>query len=97
LKLSKILMLVALPLALAACSVSTKSISPVKPPAIAAPDSALMKECSLPVNLGNKPLTQEQVEDLWIADRTSLLECYRRHLALRNYVIDRDDALRGRK
>ena len=90
-------MLVALPLALAACSVSTKSVSPVKPPAIAAPDSALLKTCSLPVNLGNKPLTQEQVEDLWIADRTSLLDCYRRHLALRNYVIDRDDALRGKK
>ncbi|MQB20561.1 dehydrogenase [Agrobacterium tumefaciens] len=95
-KLSKILMLAVLPLVLAACSVSTKSVSPVKPPAIAAPDSALMKICSLPANLGNKPLTQEQVEDLWIVDRTSLLECYRRHLALRNYVADRDDALRGR-
>ncbi|KRA58156.1 hypothetical protein [Rhizobium sp. Root651] len=94
-KLSKILMLAVLPLALAACSVSTKFVSPVKPPAIAAPDSALMKLCALPANIGNKPLTQEQVEDLWIADRVALLECYRRHLALRNYIVDRDDALRG--
>lgn len=88
-------MLAALPLALAACSVSTKSVSPVKPPTIAAPDSALMKVCALPANIGNKPLTQEQVEDLWIADRSALLECYRRHLALRNFIVDRDDALRG--
>lgn len=89
-------MLAALPLALAACSVSTKSISPVKPPVIAAPDSVLMKLCALPANIGNKSLTQEQVEDLWITDRTALLDCYRRHLALRNYIIDRDDALRGK-
>lgn len=88
-------MLAALPLALAACSVSTKSVSPVKPPAIAAPDSALTKACALPINIGNKPLTQEQVEDFWIADRTAMLDCYRRHFALRNYIIDRDDALRG--
>lgn len=88
-------MLAALPLALAACSVSTKSVSPVKPPVIAAPDSALMKVCALPANIGNKPLTQEQVENLWIEDRTALLDCYRRHFALRNYIVDRDDALRG--
>lgn len=88
-------MLAVLPLALAACSVSTKSVSPVKPPVIAAPDSALMKVCALPVSIGNKPLTQEQVEDFWISDRTALLECYRRHLALRDYIVDRDDALRS--
>ncbi|WP_425964079.1 dehydrogenase [Rhizobium nepotum] len=93
-KLSKILMLAALPLALAACSVSTKSVSPVKPPSIARADSALLKACDLPVDIGNKPLLQERVEDLWSTDRTSLLACYRRHLALRNFVVDRDDALR---
>ncbi len=95
-KLSKILMLAVLPLALAACSASIKSVSRVKPPVIAAPDSALMKVCTPPANIGNKPLTQERVEDLWIADRSALLECYRRHLALRNYIVDRDDALRGK-
>lgn len=92
-------MLAALPLALAACSVSTKSVSlaPVKPPQIARPDSKLLRLCALPFDLGDKPLTQEQVEDLWIADRSALLDCYRRHLALRNFVIERDDALRGGK
>jgi hypothetical protein len=69
----------------------------VKPPAISRPDSTLLKSCSLPVPLGNKALTQARVEELWIADRSALLACYRRHLALRNFVIDRDDALRGVK
>ena len=54
-----------------------------------------MKTCTLPVDIGKGPLTQEQVEDLWITDRQALLACYRRHLALRNFVLDRDDALRG--
>jgi hypothetical protein len=90
-------MLAALPLALAACSVSTKSVSvaPVKPPQIAQPDSKLLRLCGRPADIGNAPLTQEQVEDFWITDRSALLDCYRRHLALRNFVIDRDDALRG--
>lgn len=59
------------------------------------PDSALMKECGKPVALGDGPLVQEDVERLWITDRSALLECYRRHLALRNFVVDRDDGLRG--
>ncbi|KAB1089408.1 anaerobic dehydrogenase [Neorhizobium galegae] len=56
-----------------------------------------MKACGLPVNLGDKPLTQADVERLWITDRSALLDCYRRHLALRNFVVTRDDALRGGK
>ena len=89
-------MLAALPLALAACSVSTKSVRPpVKPPTLARPDSKLLWMCSLPLDIGKGPLTQAQVEDMWITDRQALLYCYRRHLALRNFVIDRDDALRG--
>jgi nitrous oxide reductase accessory protein NosL len=94
-KLSKILMLTVLALVLAACSVSTKSVSPLKPPQIARPDSALLRLCALPMDIGKGPLTQAQVEDLWITDRSALLACYRRHLALRNFVIERDDALRG--
>lgn len=88
-------MLAALPLVLAACSVSTRSVNPVKPPVIVAPDSKLLKACGLPVALGDGPLTQAQVEELWASDRYALLDCYRRHLALRNFVIERDDALRG--
>jgi len=59
------------------------------------PDSALLRECGSPAALGDGPLTQAQVEDLWITDRAALLDCYRRHLALRNFVVDRDDRLRG--
>ncbi|WP_312405210.1 hypothetical protein [Rhizobium sp.] len=40
-------------------------------------------------------MTQAQVEEMWIADRSALLACYRRHLALRNFIVERDDALRG--
>lgn len=67
----------------------------MKPPALARPDSLLLRLCAPPVDIGKGALTQAQVEDLWITDRQALLACYRRHLALRNFVIDRDDALRG--
>ena len=67
----------------------------MKLPVLVTPDSAIIKTCNLPVDIGKGPLTQEQVEDLWITDRQALLACYRRHLALRNFVVDRDDALRG--
>lgn len=59
------------------------------------PDSALLKECPRPIDLGDKPLTQRVLEHLWVTDRASLLDCYRRHLALRNFVLDRDAGLRG--
>lgn len=88
-------MLAALPLALTACSVSTQSVNPIKPPVLVAPDSRLLKTCGLPINLGAEALTQARVEELWASDRYALLDCYRRHLALRNYIVDRDDVLRG--
>jgi hypothetical protein len=96
-KLGKILLLASLALALAACSVSTKSVNvaPVKPPQIARPDASLTRSCARPALLPDGPMTQAQVEELWIADRSALLACYRRHLALRNFIVDRDDALRG--
>ena len=94
-KLNKILMLAALPLILMGCSVSTKSVSPQRAPQIAMPDSKLIKTCDLPIDLGSGALVQSQVEELWATDRQALIDCYRRHLALRNFIIDRDDALRG--
>jgi hypothetical protein len=54
-----------------------------------------MKACNLPLDIGSVALTQEQTENLWITDRAALITCFRRHLALRDFVIDRDDALRG--
>lgn len=67
----------------------------MRPPQIAAPDSKLLRLCALPIDLGTQPLTQAQLEELWISDRAALLDCYRRQLALRNFVLSRDDALRG--
>lgn len=99
-KLAKILMLAALCLALPACSVSTRSAKLVVPPPapkLARPDSALVTKCVGPVDLGNDPLTQERLEELWKTDRARLLSCIRRHLALRDFYADRDSALEGGK
>lgn len=94
-KLAKILTLAALLSVLPACAASTKYVS--RAPVIVAPDVQLLKACDLPVDLGANPMAQAQVEKLWISDRSRLLACYRRHLALRDFIIDRDDALRGGK
>lgn len=64
---------------------------------LARPDSALVTKCKGPVDLGDKPLTQAQLEKLWITDRERLLSCVRRHLALRDYYADRDAGLEGGK
>lgn len=86
-------MLASLCLVLPACAASTKYVKVA--PQIVRPDAELMKACDLPIDLGQGGLMQAQLERLWITDRRRLLECYRRHLALRDFVVDRDDALRG--
>ncbi|MBB2818980.1 UNVERIFIED_ORG: hypothetical protein GGD59_002225 [Rhizobium esperanzae] len=70
-------------------------IVPPAPPKLVRPDSALTERCKGPVDLGNDPLTQAQLEKLWITDRERLLSCARRHLALRDFYADRDAALEG--
>jgi len=50
-----------------------------------------------PPMVGDKPLTQAQLENLWITDRERLLTCIRRHIALRDFYADRDTALEGGK
>jgi hypothetical protein len=50
----------------------------------------MMKDCNLPVDLGQGPLTQKQVEKLWISDRVSLIDCYYRHKAFVEYILLRD-------
>jgi hypothetical protein len=57
------------------------------------PDAALTAKCLGPVDLGDKPLSQAQLEQLWITDRERLLSCARKHLALRDYYADRDQLL----
>jgi hypothetical protein len=66
-------------------------------PHLAAPDSALTKDCPRPVDLGDKELTQEQTEGFWIKDRSALIACGRSKRALRDYYADRDRRLAGRK
>nr|WP_246825947.1 dehydrogenase [Rhizobium binae] len=83
-------------LALPACAVSTRSaklVVPPPPPKLVRPDSALTARCLGPVDLGDKALTQAQLEKLWITDRERLLTCIRRHLALRDFYADRDGGL----
>lgn len=92
-------MLAALLSVLAACSVSTKSVSIAAPPPpiLRKPDSMLIEKCLGPVDLGDKALAQAQVEKLWITDRERLLSCARKHLALRDFYADRDSMLEGGK
>lgn len=88
-------MLASLCSVLPACAALTKSIkvTPAIPPRIAMPSDELLKKCNLPVDLGDGPLAQERLEKLWITDRSSLIMCYRRNLALVDFILDRDGRL----
>lgn len=73
--------------------VSTRYIS--VPPVLTEPDRALVRACLGPVRLPQGELLQKDVERLWIADRKALIECGRRHKALRDFYAERDAAVRG--
>ncbi|WP_234907489.1 anaerobic dehydrogenase [Rhizobium rhizogenes] len=60
---------------------------------MAQPDSALIKDCDRPVDIGDKTLMQEQTEGFWIDDRKALIECRRSKTALRDFYADRDSRL----
>ncbi|QIO42909.1 dehydrogenase [Rhizobium leguminosarum bv. trifolii] len=98
-KPAKILMLAALLSVLPACSALTRSdrlvVAP-PPPVLRKADSMLIERCLGPADLGDKPLTQAQLEKLWITDRERLLSCARRHLALVGFYADRDAGLEGK-
>ena len=70
---------------------------PPPPLYLTKPDSVLLERCKGPVDLGDKPLTQAQLEKLWITDRERLLSCIRKDLALRDYYADRDAGLEGKR
>lgn len=72
---------------------SGSKVSPVVRPIILAPDSALTKDCNLPVLLPNTPITQKLLEKLWISDRKALIECGKRHKALGEFIKKRDGGL----
>lgn len=88
-------MLASLCFVLPQCAALTKSVkvTPAVPPRIARPSDELLKKCNLPVDLGDGPLAQERLERLWITDRLSLIKCYRRNLALVDFILDRDGRL----
>nr|WP_210334703.1 dehydrogenase [Rhizobium leucaenae] len=88
-------MLAALLSALPACAASTKFASP--PPQLAAPDSALTKDCARPVDIGSAAMTQAAAEKFWTKDRQALVECRRGKAALRDFYADRDRRLAGGK
>lgn len=67
-KLTQILTLVVLPLAVTACAGSTASTS-VKP------DVSVTQKCRKPVDLPDRALTQAEAEKYWQKDRLSLLQC----------------------
>ncbi|EJK82891.1 dehydrogenase [Rhizobium rhizogenes] len=92
-RLIKIPMLVSLLFVLPACSASTRYVNPPPAPRLAQPDSALIKDCDRPVDIGDKALTQEQTEGFWIDDRKALIECRRSKTALRDFYADRDSRL----
>ncbi|MGG6895819.1 dehydrogenase [Rhizobium sp. BR 315] len=96
-KLIKTLTLASLLLALPACSASTRFVSPPPTPQLARPDSALTKDCDRPVDVGDKPLSQEETENLWVKDRGALVACRRSKTALRDFYADRDSRLAGQK
>jgi len=80
---------------LASCA-STKSdkvfVAPL-PPVLSSPDSALVKLCNVPVDLGSEALVQAQIEKLWSTDRANLARCLRKHKALVDFLNERDRLL----
>lgn len=81
-------------LSLVSC-VSTKSVN--IGPILAEADSKLLEDCQLPIQLGQGPLTQVQVEKLWITDRVSLIDCYYKHKLFVKYITERDGLVKGKK
>lgn len=71
---------------LGCASTGSGKVSPAVRPIILAPDSALTKDCDLPVLLPNTPITQKLLEKLWISDRKALIVCSKRHKALGEFI-----------
>ncbi len=84
-------MLTASALALAACSVSTKSAEIAASP----PEAVLLQRCEGPVDLPDRALTQAETEILWGRDRGALVKCARVQAALADYAGGRVAELRG--
>ena len=101
------LMIIALASTLTACAgfrgldnqdqgpqLETKPIAALREYA-AKPPRALIKDCPDPKFLPTRALSAGQVERSWGADRAHLVECKRRHQALRRFYQNRDEYLSG--
>lgn len=83
-------------MALLPSCVSTKSDKIVfvpLPPVLDKPQAELLKDCKSPVNLGDKALTQEEIEKYWSKDRYNLILCGKNKKALGDFYKDRDTLL----
>lgn len=85
-------MLTVLPLGLAACS---DSIGSVEPPKLAPPPVELTAPCERPVLLPERVLIQREVENYWLRDRASLIECGQYKDLLEDFYNDRDQRIGG--
>lgn len=91
-KAVKIPTLVALPFLLAACGASIQSS---EPPTLNPAPAQLTRSCPRPVDLPDRPLSQLEVEELWIRDRQALINCGLSKDALARYYAERDADLIG--
>lgn len=75
---------------LAACAASTPSVrAPINLPAL----PAKLTHCERPLLLADTPLTQAQVEQLWVRDRAALVKCGLTLDALVDFYQDLDQRL----
>lgn len=84
--------MVAAALVLAGCS-TTGTVTPPDRPRLDPPAAQLLADCKLPAHLPSGEMTQRDIERYWGLDRKHQLECAKRHGALRDYIVDRDDGL----
>lgn len=86
-------MLTGLLLALTACADSIQSST--EAPRLNDAPAALTQDCSRPVRIPDRELTQAEVEELWLRDREALIACGLNRAALQEFYENRDALLRG--
>lgn len=80
-------MLTILPFLLMGCEGLTNSIDGLP---LDGPPVSLTEQCDRPVTLPDRTLTQVDVEQFWIQDRSNLITCGDRHSAVIDFYSSRD-------